>query len=172
MWRMGTSPAMCAYLAGPPYRYVGCYQERPDRLLNTPLLELPSPSLTIEKCYEAAMQSGASVFGIQWGESCWVGNTLEAATSLGPAVCNSKCRGNQTQLCGDQWVNGIWEITQGWLGSHCAAMMYFAARLLNTCACSIVGTRLRTGRHAHRCTTLTAADGLMALPSNAVAWRR
>lgn len=53
--------------------------------------------------------------GLQFGEQCWCGNTLDTAGGAGAVLpsssCNSPCNGDTTTLCGGTWALSLYNRT-------------------------------------------------------------
>lgn len=120
-------------LPAAPFRYVGCYKEAAARGLPALLAGSSDwPGATIEACYKLAKAAGYRIFGVQNYFQCWGGNDLTAATMYGVGTCTNPCRGDPAQICGDGWVNSVYEI----LGE---ARPLKAARLPFECSCRCFG---------------------------------
>ncbi|KAL2063424.1 hypothetical protein VTL71DRAFT_5229 [Oculimacula yallundae] len=83
---------------GPTYVSDGCYTEATTgRALS--LSNYYDDKLTVQKC--AAVCSGYTLFGVEYGRECYCGNKLNAGSISAPASeCSIACKGDATQTCG------------------------------------------------------------------------
>lgn len=47
------------------------------------------------------------LFNFKRGQ-CYCGNSYG---SYGKSICNTKCRGNSTQICGGDWANSVYDVS-------------------------------------------------------------
>ena len=99
------------------YKYLGCYGDFWNRALPVSVGNVNS----ILDCYKLAAAGGYSVYGLQYGGQCWLGNNLTIATMYGqcgkcttcgnPACncANTKCPNGED--CGDGWANALYQVT-------------------------------------------------------------
>lgn len=90
------------------FNYAGCFQDQnPVRDLPT---QLNVTSLTPYKCFTAAWMAGYKYFGLQGGNTCWAGNTIDMTTGKNEAGCNAPCAGNTAVTCGGSMYNSVYSI--------------------------------------------------------------
>jgi len=82
------------------YVFQGCYSEATNGKALTGAAYSNSTSMTIEMC--AADCNGFSMFGVEYGQECYCGNTLEAGSVkvANQNDCSFTCPGNKTEYCG------------------------------------------------------------------------
>lgn len=82
------------------YVFQGCYSEATNGRALTGAAYSNSTSMTIEMC--AADCNGFSMFGVEYGQECYCGNTLEAGSVkvANQNDCSFTCPGNKTEYCG------------------------------------------------------------------------
>jgi len=88
-----------------PWSYVGCYQS------NAASQDLPyyagtDTSMTIDNCAQNCAQMGYMYAGLQQGTLCYCGNSFGAYGAS--TQCNSRARGNPTQMGGGITVNSVY----------------------------------------------------------------
>jgi hypothetical protein len=79
------------------YIHKGCYKDKKQRAIPTQLQNITS----IEECAQLAQNKNATIFGVQNGNQCFIGNNLSQATKYGSAR-------NCAQL-GGYWTNQVYE---------------------------------------------------------------
>jgi len=105
--------------------YIGCYADAivtttgcgtngqfnsaPGRLL--PYCTSTSV-MSIDLCMGYAIDLVYTVFSLQYGKECYIGNNLYYATSLGQSGgCSMTCPGNVDKVCGGSWANQVYALT-------------------------------------------------------------
>ena len=81
------------------YVFQGCYSEATNSRALTGAAYVNS-TMTIEMC--AADCKGFSIFGVEYGQECFCGNSLQAGSIkvTNQNDCNFLCPGNATEYCG------------------------------------------------------------------------
>ena len=64
--------------------------------------------MTIEKCIEFCSNDGYAFAGVESEDQCFCGNNAPSQNPLPDSECNSKCSGDQTQICGGHWKINIY----------------------------------------------------------------
>ena len=67
------------------------------------------PSMTPNKCLSLCAEQDFKFAGLQYGSWCFCGSSY-GRYPTGGASCTTKCAGDQTQFCGGEWANNVWEI--------------------------------------------------------------
>lgn len=82
------------------YASSGCIQEVAGRALTG--LRVDYTDMTIDKCTAACKDAGFKFAGVEYGQECYCGNTLDngASLSLTSGQCYMDCPGNAGQKCG------------------------------------------------------------------------
>jgi hypothetical protein len=81
------------------YKSLGCYKDNnPSRGL-TDLWS--NSSMTLELCASKAQQANFPIFGVEYGDECWMGKTLAStSTQMAQSTCSMTCPGNASEFCG------------------------------------------------------------------------
>lgn len=91
------------------YAFVGCYTDNGGRMVPTLLDSSYGASVTVENCASIAKTKGYSLFALQDGGTCWGGNDVTKAKSLGvSSSCTKGCTGNGAATCGGPWANQLY----------------------------------------------------------------
>lgn len=85
--------------------YKGCYTDNEARALP---VQLMVSGATMESCVLAAKAQGYAYAGLQYGGSCFAGNTLGLAKDADTA-CNMPCAANNGETCGGSWHNSVYD---------------------------------------------------------------
>lgn len=89
-------------------RYVGCFKDAPERDLVRETYTITN-EMTVDMCAARCRQSGFAYAGLQAGNQCFCGNSYG---KFGPSNgCALKCLGNQNQVCGGDWANSIYSLS-------------------------------------------------------------
>ncbi len=91
------------------YSYVGCYQDQPGSSGHDLFGFFHSDSqLTTEKCVSLCREKGFQYAGTQYSKWCFCGNSYGR---FGQAKnCNTRCAGNDAQVCGGEWANSVYSV--------------------------------------------------------------
>lgn len=108
------------------FSMVGCYGDNEDRMLAVHVGDVGAPW----ECAIRADGRGYSIFALQYGGQCWLGNDLARATQLGTTSnCNEfMCAGDRSQMCGGGYANVLYvlEGKQSWASPLCPSAFHFA----------------------------------------------
>ncbi|KAG9944983.1 WSC domain-containing protein, partial [Aureobasidium melanogenum] len=81
------------------YKYIGCYAESGGRTINA--ASLNTNDMTIEKCGAFCISKGYSLFGVEYAQECYCGNTIAASSTVTlDSKCNMACKGSNAEYCG------------------------------------------------------------------------
>ncbi|XP_052215774.1 uncharacterized protein LOC127834172 isoform X2 [Dreissena polymorpha] len=86
-----------------PFRYIGCFQDTPARIMNVRLPDSNSNSPL--EC--AARCHGYAYSGTQVGTACYCGDCLNS-TSMPDVECNMACPGDSSKNCGGKWRMSVY----------------------------------------------------------------
>ena len=94
---------------------IGCavdvYTDVKDRILKGQYFWYQT-DLTIDKCIDMCENAGYTYAGVEWGQECYCGNTLPSTTQfVDDGECNMPCAGDSTEMCGDDFRMGIFQLT-------------------------------------------------------------
>jgi len=93
------------------WSHLGCYEDGPERTLegSTYFTRLP---LTVELCQQYCASKGYQYAGLEMGNECYCGNSINKGRGLKPASeCNAGCVGNPLQKCGGPWRLSLYRTT-------------------------------------------------------------
>lgn len=94
------------------YNYMGCWNDRPERAIqnyNDP--DNPGGyvgNLSQQQCEQVAIQTGNSVYGLQYYGQCFVGNSLQNAQQYGRAFDGSSWANAECGSQGSSWTNQVY----------------------------------------------------------------
>jgi hypothetical protein len=91
-------------------------------------------SMTIAQCGDIAKAAGRRYFGLQDGEECFVSDTLASRTTS--TGCTTKCRGDQSAICGGSWAISLYS----WNGQTPASSAADTSASTTTRAISVSST--------------------------------
>ena len=94
--------------------YAGCYSEATGiRALSKAATSGSNSSImTNELCGEFCMGLGYSMFGTEYSQQCYCGNSLESGSVAEPLTdCDMQCTGASTELCGAGNRLSVWNVT-------------------------------------------------------------
>lgn len=81
------------------YNYMGCYAESGGRTINA--AGLNTNDMTIEKCGAFCISKGYALFGVEYAQECYCGNTIAASSTITTdSKCNMACKGSNAEYCG------------------------------------------------------------------------
>ncbi|KAI4717875.1 WSC-domain-containing protein [Aureobasidium sp. EXF-10727] len=81
------------------YNYMGCYAETGGRTINA--ASLNTNDMTIEKCGAFCIGKGYSLFGVEYAQECYCGNTIAASSKVTvDSKCSMTCKGSNAEFCG------------------------------------------------------------------------
>jgi hypothetical protein len=82
------------------YAMQGCMQEVSGRALTGKMVS--ESDMTIEKCTGICGAGGFVYAGLEYGQECFCGNTLDNGASISSVSgeCKMPCAGNSAQICG------------------------------------------------------------------------
>lgn len=82
------------------YKLLGCYTDK----VSSRALTRPAPisgGVTVEKCTAACQRFGYSHAGVEFGDECFCGNSIQSSGQLTAAnECYMRCSGDTAELCG------------------------------------------------------------------------
>ena len=86
-----------------PWIYVGCFADSGSRDLS--YYAGSNGDLTVRQCYDACVDAGYSVFGMQYGSECYCDDDYggQGASS----ECTMACSGNDAEICGGNFANSV-----------------------------------------------------------------
>lgn len=64
------------------------------------VLQASSDSMTVAQCTSACKASKHSTAGLEYGQECWCGDTLDNNATLTDEGCDMRCAGNSSEFCG------------------------------------------------------------------------
>ena len=64
--------------------------------------------MTIENCIKFCSNDAYAFAGVESEDKCWCGNYPPSQNPIPDSECDSKCSGNQTQICGGHWKINIY----------------------------------------------------------------
>uniref|UniRef100_A0A1I8J137 WSC domain-containing protein n=1 Tax=Macrostomum lignano TaxID=282301 RepID=A0A1I8J137_9PLAT len=85
---------------------MGCYNDKVVRDL--PFLAKIG-LVTLNNCRQACWRYGFKYFGVQNSNLCYCGDTYNKYGKVDDVRCQKRCLGNKAQICGDLWLNNIYE---------------------------------------------------------------
>ncbi|PAA81169.1 hypothetical protein BOX15_Mlig028452g3 [Macrostomum lignano] len=97
------------YESGKPaflFKSMGCYNDKVVRDL--PFLAKIG-LVTLNNCRQACWRYGFKYFGVQNSNLCYCGDTYNKYGKVDDVRCQKRCLGNKAQICGDLWLNNIYE---------------------------------------------------------------
>ena len=94
------------------YNYMGCWNDAQNRAIQNPN-EPNNPggyvgNLSKQQCEQVALQTGNSVYGLQYYGQCFVGNSLESAQKYGKAFGGMSWANNECGPQGGPWTNQVY----------------------------------------------------------------
>lgn len=87
------------------YKYVGCYSDADSRTLGD--RSMSDTSMTLQKC--ADFCSGEKMFGLEYGQECWCGNSLNPIATISTS-CDKGCSGAPNTQCGGGWAIDVFSV--------------------------------------------------------------
>lgn len=108
-------PEPVVSLTPPPFEYIGCYEDKPERALAN---KLGDGITSAQQCKDLASSKGYTYFGLQWNNECWAGNDgYDKYQKFDDSKCKLKCTGQggqgdvvSTPECGGGWTNSVYKI--------------------------------------------------------------
>jgi hypothetical protein len=89
-----------------PYSSLGCYHDTDDRALRN---TAPTEDHTIESCYNYAKSNNSKIFGMQYGNQCWIDSDPNRDYAMhGVATCIT--RSGFPTGSGSDFLNEIYQI--------------------------------------------------------------
>lgn len=87
------------------WKHTGCYTELSSGRALAGMKVVGSSStfpMTLEACAAFARQNNYALFGVEYGQECYVDNTLNSGSVLASSQddCSTKCPGNSAEYCG------------------------------------------------------------------------
>ena len=104
---VGTGGAIVQSSSASQSNYVGCFKDDEARALP---VQLMSQSATVASCVAAAKAAGYAYVGLQYGGSCFAGNTpgyQQVDVLNEKQFCNMPCTAASSETCGGSWYNSI-----------------------------------------------------------------
>lgn len=96
--------------SGSKATYAGCYVDQGDRALPGATYT-DSVRMTTESCGAFCQSKGYSVFGTEYAQECFCGNTITSANSS-QSDCSMTCKGNLATYCGGPNRLSVWKLGQ------------------------------------------------------------
>ncbi len=62
----------------------------------------------VDKCRAFCAGRGFAYAGVQYFKECFCGNSYGRYGNINTSECNTRCVGNEGQLCGGGWALGVW----------------------------------------------------------------
>ncbi|KAG8843335.1 hypothetical protein FRB96_004093 [Tulasnella sp. 330] len=88
---------------------LGCYQDQTPRTLSGPSTTSSTMTPAVCKAY-CASQGNYLFYGLENATECYCGQALIPNTPIAASNCQSKCAGDQTQLCGgSNWQVAVYQ---------------------------------------------------------------
>ncbi|KAL1839119.1 hypothetical protein VTJ49DRAFT_1850 [Mycothermus thermophilus] len=105
------------------FKYVGCFRDSAVRALSgEKLANLNGKPVTNDACVAHCASRGFAIAGTEWSKECYCGNELSPADKLDDEACTMKCRGDDGQVCGDDWALTVYakggKLERGHVGPH------------------------------------------------------
>lgn len=94
------------------FTYLGCINDRNLRVLPYETLELEN-SMTTENCIDHCLSFNIYAYaGTEYGKQCFCGlrNSSSAFVFHKDSDCNSRCTGNDSQMCGDYYLLSVYQL--------------------------------------------------------------
>ena len=85
------------------WTYQSCYSDSSSRVLSTQLANVASPAACQAECKAA----GYTYAGIEYGNQCWCGNSMNGGSALAASSCDMKCSDGST--CGGYWTMSLYK---------------------------------------------------------------
>lgn len=94
------------------YKYVGCYQDSPDRALRDAQLLTIAGGMTSGQCINFCSAQGFTIAGTEDSAECYCGYKVLDSTAMEGSQCNMSCAGDPTNItiCGGPWALSIWSV--------------------------------------------------------------
>ncbi|XP_067652928.1 uncharacterized protein [Haliotis asinina] len=102
--------------------YVGCYKDLSNHRV-FPHAKPSSTDMNVEMCIKAC--SGNRYAGVENGDECWCGASVDDDTKVTEDHCRMQCSGDHGQICGDAWYISVYTtasdfsnaVTKGYISS-------------------------------------------------------
>uniref|UniRef100_A0A0W0GFC0 WSC domain-containing protein n=1 Tax=Moniliophthora roreri TaxID=221103 RepID=A0A0W0GFC0_MONRR len=110
------------------WNHAGCFVDTPQRIL--PNQQDLSGKNTVEACLDVCAKYGFSLAGVEYGDQCFCGTTLNSQATLADGhahACNMTCTANPHEVCGGSYAINVYEHAQplsecgNWTLVGCAA---------------------------------------------------
>jgi hypothetical protein len=85
-------------------KYVGCFVDSKDRDFSTRVKE---GNGNYKKCLSAVHAKGFKFAGLQYGGTCWGGNSFGKHGQKSDDECNMECTDDKGRMCGAGWRNSV-----------------------------------------------------------------
>ena len=83
------------------YNYLGCWTEGNKRRALEGAAVTSSVFMTVERCANYCIDSGFTIFGLEYGSECYCGNDLARSSYVAyPPECDMSCSGKEGETCG------------------------------------------------------------------------
>ncbi|KUJ09774.1 WSC-domain-containing protein [Mollisia scopiformis] len=103
------------------YSTLGCYTEPSDSRALTSLTVVDD-TMTVEQCGTVCGSHGYSMFGVEYYDECYCGNSLKPGSVPAPSTdCKYACKGNSSELCGGDWRLNLYQWSNTTLSSILAS---------------------------------------------------
>ncbi|KAF3391643.1 WSC domain-containing protein [Penicillium rolfsii] len=93
----GGSNAINLYAVTPIWQSIGCYSD--TTLKRTLAQSFNVAGNTVEKCQAVCQANGYIYAGMEFGNQCFCGNTIDNGAAL-TSACGTACPGNSAEVCG------------------------------------------------------------------------
>ncbi|XP_046562372.1 uncharacterized protein LOC124271317 [Haliotis rubra] len=102
--------------------YVGCYKDLENHRV-FPHEKPSSTDMNVEMCIKEC--SGNRYAGVENGDECWCGASVDDDTKVAEDHCRMQCSGDHGQICGDAWYISVYTtasdfsnvVTKGYISS-------------------------------------------------------
>lgn len=106
----GGSSGATTTLSPPPtqtgYVQVGCYRDSDTRLLQSGQ-GADNSGRTQQSCFDQCSSQGYCYAGLENGNECWCGASLDSSASIDASQCSTPCTGNGGTTCGGGWALSV-----------------------------------------------------------------
>ncbi|XP_013412471.1 WSC domain-containing protein ARB_07867 [Lingula anatina] len=90
--------------------YLGCFRERYPEMKFDPSTVWTTDFMTATKCIKHCKGLEYNYAALEYGNICHCGNNELLYDAGAASVCNDKCKGNSTQICGDYKKLSIYQL--------------------------------------------------------------
>lgn len=99
-----------AYPAAGGYEYIGCYQNKPETVIDDVRLMYLASNMANDQCIQFCRSHSYTIAGTRSGTQCFCGNSLPNSVIVNDAQCNMTCGGDTigSTMCGGPEALSIW----------------------------------------------------------------